>query len=85
MASMTAVRPQNLFGPMLGLTGLAEAIVRSLAGARDAGGGCRSIFLAAAAWLILVTESETQGRGGSLPICVTRSWRRSSRWPRSRR
>ena len=22
---MTAVRPQNLFGPMLGLTGLAEA------------------------------------------------------------
>ena len=25
MAGMTAVRPQNLFGPVLGLTGLAEA------------------------------------------------------------
>ena len=55
MASMTAVRPQNLFGPVLGLTGLAEVVrARPVPGTPVAVPGA-IVMLTAAVWLILVT------------------------------
>ena len=56
MATMTAVRPQNLFGPMLGLTGLAETwyVARPVPGTLVAVPGAIFI-LARRGELILVT------------------------------